>query len=88
MFKDVREFWADHEIPVNPAKLKSWYERFQRNYPEAISVEDEMDADSESNEGKTKAKKKPNLAEIRGWLLYKRIAERFTDYEGVMLTPT
>ena len=44
-----------------------------------------MDADSESIEGKTEPKKKQNLAEIREWLLCKRIAERFTDYQGVMV---
>ena len=35
------------------------------------------------DEGKARPKK-PNLAEIRERLLYKRTAERFTDYEGVM----
>ena len=46
-----------------------------------------MDADSESNEGKTRPKKKPNLAKSRERLLCKRIAERFMDYEGVMVDP-
>ena len=43
-----------------------------------------MDTHSESNEGKTRSKKSPNLAEIRGRLLCKRMAQRFTNYEGVM----
>ena len=42
------------------------------------SSESEMDID----EGKTRPKK-PNLAEIREKLLYKRTAERFTDYDGI-----
>ena len=46
-----------------------------------------MDTNSKSNEGKTRPKKKPNLAVIREGLLCKRIAERFTDYEDVMDGP-
>ena len=47
------------------------------------SSESEMDID----EGKT-TPKKPNLAEIREKLLYKRTAERFTDYDGIMSDST
>ena len=38
------------------------------------------------DEGKARLKK-PNLAEIMERLPYKRMAERFTDYEGVMSDP-
>ena len=49
-----------------------------------------MDTDGEPSEGETeptRPERKPNLAEIRGKLLCKRTAERFTDYEGVMSDP-
>ena len=47
------------------------------------SSESEMDI----NEGKTRPKK-PNLAEIREKLLYKRTTEAFTDYDGIMSDST
>ena len=47
------------------------------------SSESEMDID----EWKTRPKK-PNLAEIREKLLYKRKTEAFTDYDGVMSDST
>ena len=39
------------------------------------------------DEGKTRPKK-PNLAKIREKLLYKRTAERFTDYDDIMFDST
>ena len=42
---------------------------------------------SQSDEGKTWPKK-PNLAEIREKLLYKRTTEAFTDYDGIMSDST
>ena len=43
------------------------------------SSESEMDVDK----GKTRPKK-PNLAEIKEKLLYKRTTEAFTDYDGIL----
>ena len=45
---------------VDQAKLTSWYEHFQRDYPETFRVGEAM----ETEEGQTRSKK-PNLAEIR-----------------------
>ena len=91
-FKDFNEFWVDLKTSVNQDKLACWYERFQRDYPETFRVGEAM----ETEEGQTRPKKpnlaeegqtrpkKPNLTEIRERLLCKRMAERFTDYQGVM----
>ena len=38
-FKDFNEFWVDQD------KLASWYEHFQRDYPETFRVGEAMDID-------------------------------------------
>ena len=81
-FKDFNEFWVDLETSVSRDKLASWYEHFQRDYPETFRIREAMDID----EGQT-SPKKPNLAEIRERLLCKRMKKRFTNYEGVMSDP-
>ena len=91
-FKDFNEFWVDLKTSVDQDRLTSWYERFQRDYPETFRVGEAM----ETGEGQTKPKKpnldeegqtrskKPNLAEIRERLLCKRTTGRFIDYQGEM----
>ena len=74
-------------MSVNHEKLDCWYVHFQRNHQELFTVkEEEMDVNSDSNQLETRPKKKPNLTEMREKLLCKRTVERFTDYEGLMLT--
>ena len=63
----------------NDKCITSWYEHFQRDYPETFRVGEAM----ETEEGQTRPKK-PSLAEIRERLLCKRTTERFIDYQGVM----
>ena len=79
-FKDFNEFWVDLQTSVNQDKLTSWYECFQRDYPEAFRVGEAM----ETEERKTRYKKL-SLAEIRERLLCKRTIERFIEYQGVMV---
>ena len=78
-FEDFNEFWVDLKTSVDRDKLTSWYERFQRDYPEAFRVGEAMET-----EGKKTRSKKLNLAEIREKLLCKRTTERFIEYQGVM----
>ena len=52
------------------------------DYPEAFRARTEMDID----EGETRPKK-PSLDKIGESFILKRMAERFTDYEGVMSNP-
>ena len=90
---EVREFVADfnkffEELKVwkeYAIQIKTWREFFKKKYPKMFgeSSESEMDID----EWKTRPKK-PNLAEIREKLLYKRKTEAFTDYDGVMSDST
>ena len=80
LFKDFIEFWVDLKTSVNQDKLTSWYERFQRDYPETFRVGEAM----ETEEKKTRYKKL-SLAEIRERLLCERTAERFIEYQGVMI---
>ena len=81
------DFWEEVKVSDNDKgcaeKVASWYKLFLTDYPEAFGAGKEMDFD----EGETRPKGKINLAEIRGRLLCKRTAERFTDYEGVMSDP-
>ena len=77
-FADFNEFWVDLKTSVNLDKLTSWYERFQRDYPEAFRVGEAMET-----EVKKTRSKKLNLAEIREKLLCKRTTERFIEYQGV-----
>ena len=77
-FADFNEFWVDLKTSVGQGKLTSWYERFQRDYPEAFRVGEAMEV-----EGKKTRSKKLNLAEIREKLLCKRTTERFIEYQGV-----
>ena len=79
-FKDFNKFWVDLKTSVDQDKLTSWYERFQRDYLEAFRVGKAM----ETEEKKTRYKKL-SLAEIRERLLCKRMTERFTEYQGVMV---
>ena len=79
-FADFNEFWVDLKTSVNQDKLTSWYERFQRDYPEAFRVGEAMET-----EGKKTRSKKLSLAEIREKLLCKRMTERFIEYQGVMV---
>ena len=74
------EFWVDLKTSVDQDKLTSWYEHFQRDYPEVFRVGEVM----ETEEKKTRSKK-PSLAEIRKKLLCKRTTERFIEYQGVMV---
>ena len=78
-FADFNEFWVDLKTSVDRDKLTSWYERFQRDYPEAFRVGEAMET-----EGKKTRSKKLNLAEIREKLLCKRTTERFIEYQEVM----
>ena len=78
-FADFNEFWVYLKTSVDRDKLTSWYERFQRDYPEAFRVGEAMET-----EGKKTRSKKLNLAEIREKLLCKRTTERFIEYQGVM----
>ena len=77
-FADFNEFWVDLKTSVDRDKLTSWYERFQRDYPEAFRVGLAMET-----EVKKTRSKKLNLAEIREKLLCKRTTERFIEYQGV-----
>ena len=79
IFADFNEFWVDLKTSVDQGKLTSWYERFQRDYPEAFRVGEAMET-----EGKKTRSKKLNLAEIREKLLCKRMTERFIEYQEVM----
>ena len=77
--KDFNEFWVDLNTSFDQDKLTSWYERFQRDYPETFRVGEA----TETEEGQTRSKK-PNLVEIRERLHCNRATERFIDYQDVM----
>ena len=64
-------------------QIKTHREYFWRKYPEIFNDSSENEVEMDIDEGKTRPKK-PNLAEIRERLLCKRMAKRFTDYDGVM----
>ena len=66
-------------MPFNKDLERSFLKKYPKIFNDSSDKEDEM----EWNEGKTRPKK-PNLAEIREKLLYKRTSERFTNYDGVM----
>ena len=79
-FKDFNKFWVGLKTSVDQDILTSWYERFQRDYPEAFRVGEAMET-----EEKNTRYKKLSLAEIRERLLCKRTTERFIEYQGVMV---
>ena len=80
-FCTFNDFWEDRKASDNDKgcaeKVANWYEIFLTDYPEAFRTGKEMD------KGETWPEK-PSLDEIKERLLHKRMAERFTDYEGVM----
>ena len=60
---------------------------FLGKYPEIFNDSSENEVEMDIGEGKTRPKK-PNLAEIREKLLFKRTTEAFTDYHGVESDPS
>ena len=68
-------------------KIKTYREHFWRKYPEIFEDSSENEVEMDIDEGKTRPKK-PNLAEIKERLLFKRTAERFTNYDGVISEST
>ena len=58
-------------------QIRTRREYFWRKYPEIFNDSSENEVEMDIDEGQTRPKK-PNLAEIRERLLYKRMAERFT----------
>ena len=67
----------------NKCLERSFFKKYSEIFRDSPETEVEMDID----EGKTRPKKQ-NLAEIREKLLCKRMAEMFTDYDGVMSDST
>ena len=81
LFKDLEE-WTN-----NAVQIETWEDHFLKEYPKIFNDFSENEVEMDIDEGKT-SPKKPNLSEIGEKLLKKRMAEAFTDYDGIMFDST